>query len=104
MCSNKPDSRLQENSAEFEAGIVAQCDAIIEAVKTRRQQLVQHIQEERMMKQRIFKEQVSHCTAQLQKTTGLLQFSIEALKEPDPTAFLQVSKKLSAVDRFSCNK
>ena len=69
---------------------MAQVDNLIEALKQRKQQLISNIQEERDQKLRIFKEQMAHCTQRLQKTTGLLQFSIEVLKESDPTAFLQV--------------
>ena len=75
---------------EFEASMVAQCDALIEAIKLRKKQLLENIVEEREHKVRVFREQVAHCTGKLQKTTGLLQFSIEVLKESDPVAFLQV--------------
>ncbi|GFX26786.1 e3 ubiquitin-protein ligase TRIM9 [Trichonephila clavipes] len=40
------------------------------------------------------KEQVTVCTSKLQQTTGLLQFCIEALKETDPTTFLQIGSSL----------
>ena len=49
-----------------------------------------NIQAERDHKIRVFREQVAHCTGKLQRTTGMLQFSIEVLKESDPAAFLQV--------------
>ena len=78
---------LQENCVEFEASIVAQCDALIDAIKLRKKQLLENIQEEREHKARVYKEQVSHCTGKLQKTTGLLQFSIEVLKEARPVSF-----------------
>ena len=81
---------FQENCVEFEASVVAQVDNLIEALRTRKQQLIAHIQEERDHKLRVFKEQLAHCTQRLQKTTGLIQFSIEVLKESDPAAFLQV--------------
>ena len=48
------------------------------------------VRAEKERKEHIFKEQVSHCTSRLHRATGLLQFSIEALKETDPAAFLQV--------------
>jgi len=35
-------------------------------------------------------DQQSNCTGKLQQTTGLIQFCIEALKETDSAAFLQV--------------
>lgn len=83
---------LQETCVEFEASVVAQVDNLIEALKQRKQQLISNIQEERDQKLRIYKEQLAHCTQKLQKTTGLLQFSIEVLKESDPGAFLQVNQ------------
>ena len=89
---------LQENCVEFEASVVAQCDALIDAVKLRKQQLLEHIQQERARKQRTFKEQVTQCTAKVHKTTSLLQFSIEVLKEADPGAFLQVITPLPCLN------
>ncbi|XP_074656960.1 E3 ubiquitin-protein ligase TRIM9-like [Tubulanus polymorphus] len=86
--------RVQTNRKEFEAQVVTQCDALIEAVKRRKQHLLDSIRKERDQKIYNLKEQVSHCTGKLQRTTGLLQFSIEVLKEQDPTAFLQVSNCL----------
>ncbi|CAH1791254.1 unnamed protein product [Owenia fusiformis] len=86
--------QIQENCIEFEASVVAQCDDLIEAVKHRKQELLDHIECEKDEKQRTLREQVSTCTGLLQKTTALLQFSIEVLKESDPAAFLQVSSGL----------
>lgn len=40
-------------------------------------------------------EQQSSCTGKLQHTTGLIQFCIEALKETDSAAFLQVSNSIT---------
>lgn len=40
----------------------------------------------------LIKDQQSNCTGKLQQTTGLIQFCIEALKETDSAAFLQVSR------------
>lgn len=80
----------QDNCLDFESSVVAQCDAIIDAVKRRKQQLMEHIAQDKEHKIATLKEQVSHCTKVLQSTTGLLQFSIEVLKESDPVSFLQV--------------
>jgi hypothetical protein len=38
----------------------------------------------------LLQEQQVNCTGKLQHTTGLIQFCIEALKETDSAAFLQV--------------
>jgi tripartite motif-containing protein 9/67 len=81
---------FQENCIDFEASVVAQCDALIEAIRLRKQQLLDSIEREKDQKIMMFKDQVAHCTGKLQRTTGLLQFSIEVLKEQDPNAFLQV--------------
>ena len=75
----------------FEQRVIKQCDDLIEALKLRKEQLILQVAEERERKQRVFKEQTAHCTQRLQKTTGLLQFSIEVLKESDPSAYLLVS-------------
>lgn len=81
---------FQENCLEFEDTVIAQCDALIEAIEARKQQLIEYIRQDRDMKVRVLKEQVALCTCKLQHTTGLLQFCIEALKETDSAAFLQV--------------
>ncbi|KAK3094014.1 hypothetical protein FSP39_022937 [Pinctada imbricata] len=86
--------KVHGNSLEFEALVVAQCDALIEAVRKRKQELVDHVEQEKDLKIRILREQASQCTSLLQRTTGLLHFSIEVLKESDPASFLQVSSGL----------
>jgi len=43
---------------------------------------------------KILKDQAHACTAHLQKTTSLLYFCIEVLKESDPASFLQVGAAL----------
>lgn len=48
------------------------------------------IRQDKETRLRALKEQVAACTGRLQQTTGLLQFCIEALKETDSAAFLQV--------------
>lgn len=88
---------IQGNCAEFEKTVVAQCDALIEVIKQRKAELLENVAEEKALKVRTLKEQVSDCTALLQRTTGLLQFCIEVLKESDATSFLQVSHFISAL-------
>lgn len=46
-------------------------------------------------------EQQTSCTGKLQQTTGLIQFCIEALKETDSAAFLQVNLKLHNAEFIS---
>ncbi|GFR71462.1 E3 ubiquitin-protein ligase TRIM9-like Protein [Elysia marginata] len=78
------------NCAEFEKTVVSQCDALIEVIKQRKAELLENVAEEKDMKVHTLKEQVSDCTALLQRTTGLLQFCIEVLKESDAPSFLQI--------------
>ncbi|KAL8622909.1 hypothetical protein ACOMHN_027030 [Nucella lapillus] len=82
------------NCAEFEKTVIAQCDALMEVVKKRKEELLANVQEERTLKVTTLREQVSDCTALLHRTTGLLQYCIEVLKETDHSSFLQVSPGL----------
>lgn len=43
-----------------------------------------------LLQKQVLREQISRCTSKLSRTTGLIQFCIEALKEPDPATYLQV--------------
>ena len=89
-CKFNSLSFFQENCTEFEVKLAAECEALIAAIKRRQQQLVAHVRRERASKQQSYRDQVSQCTAKVHRTTGLLQYSVEVMKEPDPTAFLQV--------------
>lgn len=70
--------------------MIEKCDELIESIRARRQYLLDTLNNEKEMKILTLKEQVSHCTSLLQRTTGLLQFGIEVLKESDAFSFLQV--------------
>lgn len=85
---------LQENCTDFEDSITVQCDQLIESINEKKLQLIDFIRQDKETKLKLLKEQVSTCTYKLQHTTGLLQFCIEALKETDSTAFLQVESML----------
>ena len=61
-----------------------------ETIKQRKQELLDSVRAEKETKICVLKEQVSDCTSLLQRTTGLLQFCIEVLKESNPTSYLQV--------------
>jgi len=104
----------QESCIEFERLVHAQCEALIQAIHDRREYLLEAIRMDKDTKIRILKvckilssftyhpspivfsfapflqDQQSNCTGKLQQTTGLIQFCIEALKETDSAAFLQV--------------
>lgn len=82
---------FQENCMDFEALVISQCDSLIDALNRRKQELLDFLSHERERKTKILKDQAAGCTSHLQKTTGLLYFCVEVLKESDPTSFLQVS-------------
>lgn len=86
--------RVHENCSVFEAQISAQCDALAEALEARRRELLAFARREREAKLKALKGQLANCTVTLQRTTALLQFCIEALKETDHAAFLQIGPGL----------
>lgn len=83
---------MQESCAQIEATIHAQCRELIEALRRREETLVEFARRERDTQLRHLRAEVAGCTHHLQHTTALVQFCIEALKEADPCAFLQVTR------------
>ena len=57
----------------------------------KKKELVDFIENEKAKKISQQKDQISYLSSKIQKTTGLLQFCVETLKEQDPTSFLQVN-------------
>ncbi|XP_038634431.1 E3 ubiquitin-protein ligase TRIM9 isoform X1 [Scyliorhinus canicula] len=86
--------QVQENSVEFEACLVAQCDALIEALNRRKGQLLSRVTKEHEHKLKVVRDQISHCTVKLRQTTGLMEYCLEVIKENDPSGFLQISDAL----------
>ncbi|XP_021711784.1 E3 ubiquitin-protein ligase TRIM9-like [Aedes aegypti] len=84
--------KVTESCIEFERVVTAQCEALIESITARREVLLEAIRQDKDTKIRTLKDQQASCTGKLQQTTGLIQFCIEALKETDSAAFLQVLK------------
>ncbi|KIH56852.1 hypothetical protein ANCDUO_12964 [Ancylostoma duodenale] len=82
---------LNNSCNDFKSNLCIQIDALIEQLQTRKEQLMRHVDEEKDHKKQILREQISRCTAKLSRTTGLIQFCIEALKEPDAATYLQVN-------------
>ncbi|XP_077322918.1 E3 ubiquitin-protein ligase TRIM9 isoform X5 [Lithobates pipiens] len=85
---------IQENSVEFEACLVAQCDALIDALNRRKVQLLARVNKEHEHKLKVVRDQISHCTVKLRQTTGLMEYCLEVIKENDPSGFLQISDAL----------
>ncbi|XP_074547699.1 E3 ubiquitin-protein ligase TRIM9 isoform X2 [Halichoeres trimaculatus] len=85
---------IQENGVEFEACLVAQCDALIDALNRRKAQLLARVNKEHEHKLKVVRDQISHCTVKLRQTTGLMEYCMEVIKENDPSGFLQISDAL----------
>ncbi|XP_071463304.1 E3 ubiquitin-protein ligase TRIM9 isoform X13 [Marmota flaviventris] len=83
-----------QNSVEFEACLVAQCDALIDALNRRKAQLLARVNKEHEHKLKVVRDQISHCTVKLRQTTGLMEYCLEVIKENDPSGFLQISDAL----------
>ncbi|XP_035773270.1 E3 ubiquitin-protein ligase TRIM9-like isoform X1 [Anopheles albimanus] len=86
--------KVTDTCIEFERVVTAQCEALIAAIHARRDVLLDVIRSDKEAKIRTLKDQQASCTGKLQQTTGLIQFCIEALKETDSAAFLQVGSML----------
>ncbi|XP_066903052.1 E3 ubiquitin-protein ligase TRIM9 isoform X2 [Halyomorpha halys] len=86
--------KIGEHCAEFEQLVIHECDLLMSALEARKQELVEFVKQQKDSKVRSLKEQVTACTAKLQHTTALMQFCIEALKENDSAAFLQIGTML----------
>jgi len=84
------DDYDQVNRVEFESLVIARCAALVESIEQRKDQLLATVQEETVLKHHAFNDQMAQYTTRMHSTTGLLQFSIEVLKEQDPAAFLLV--------------
>ncbi|XP_039249538.2 E3 ubiquitin-protein ligase TRIM9-like [Styela clava] len=94
---------IQKNSIDFESRAVAQCNALVEAINHKKQELIQRVTAEKEVKCKIVREQLQQCTMKLKQTTGLLEYCIEVMKDNDPAPFLQVSsgliKRVSATEQ-----
>ena len=60
-------------------------------MEMKKKELVEFIDVEKSAKIKSAKEQISFLSNKVHKTTGLLQFCVETLKEQDPSSFLQIS-------------
>uniref|UniRef100_A0A7I4YZJ8 E3 ubiquitin-protein ligase TRIM9 n=1 Tax=Haemonchus contortus TaxID=6289 RepID=A0A7I4YZJ8_HAECO len=85
---------LNNTCNDFKSNLCIQVDALIEQLQMRKEQLMRHVDEQKDHKKQVLRDQISRCTAKLSRTTGLIQFCIEALKEPDPATYLQHSAAL----------
>lgn len=87
--------RLQEECLSLEGEVEERIDSLIAMLQSRKARLIEAARQTREARVRLLRDQVSRCAAHLQTTTGLLTFCIEALKETDSAAFLQIGGMLS---------
>ncbi|VDK74474.1 unnamed protein product [Dibothriocephalus latus] len=83
----KSAQRAEEDAAE-------KFDILLQCIEAKKAELVSAIQEERNMKQSALKDQIHQCISKLTRSTGLIQFCIEMLKESDSLAFILVAQSL----------
>ena len=91
---------LQSSSSDLEALVTSQSEELIGAIRRRRVELLASVRQQKTRKQQTFSQRLADSTQRLHRTTGLIQFGVEVLKESDPTAFLLVS--FSTADRSTC--
>ncbi|XP_069463000.1 tripartite motif-containing protein 67 isoform X1 [Ambystoma mexicanum] len=86
--------QIQENGLEYEACLVAQCDALVDAMNRQKAKLLTKVTKEREHKFKVVWDQINHCTLKLRQSTGLMEYCLEVIKENDPSGFLQISDAL----------
>ncbi|KAM4828567.1 tripartite motif-containing protein 67 [Thomomys bottae] len=86
--------QIQENGLDYEACLVAQCDALVDALARQKAKLLTKVTKEREHKLKMVWDQINHCTLKLRQSTGLVEYCLEAIKEDDPSGFLQISEAL----------
>ena len=74
--------------------LIKDIDNAITALESRKQELLTYLDTEIERKISLIHQQHSSYNDHIQRTTGFLQFSIEALKHPDPSAYRQVCHDL----------
>ncbi|EUB59493.1 Tripartite motif-containing protein 9 [Echinococcus granulosus] len=103
ISSNDPDT-LDEKYAQrplfspaksakrAEEDATVKFDCLIQTIEAKKAELISAIKEERDRKLGALKEQIHQCTSKLTRSTGLIQFCIEMLKENDAFSFLLSGK------------
>ncbi|XP_050736556.1 E3 ubiquitin-protein ligase TRIM9-like [Eriocheir sinensis] len=86
--------RVNAHCDTLAAEVERQCGELLEAVQQARTRLLAQLAAEREATTKIYREEAAACTRRLHRTTGLVQFCIEAIKEPDPAAFMTLGPQL----------
>ncbi|KAJ8721547.1 hypothetical protein PYW07_002322 [Mythimna separata] len=88
--------KINESCEELEKQIDHTCAEVTRAIERRRDELIRAARNTRSQAITNMRSLTSHAAQKLREATALLHFSIEALKESDHAAFLQVGNILSA--------
>ncbi|CAL4124731.1 unnamed protein product, partial [Meganyctiphanes norvegica] len=78
----------------LDSEVERQCSELEQAIEEARTRLLEQLQQERDITNKTYREQTTSCTKRLQQTTALVQFCIQAIKEPEPDAFMQMGPQL----------
>lgn len=85
----------QEECAALEQEVDDRVASLVIQLQSRKGRLIEAARQTRENRVRSLREHVGRCASHLQATTALLTFCIEALKETDSAAFLQIGGMLS---------
>ncbi|XP_058799312.1 E3 ubiquitin-protein ligase TRIM9 [Phymastichus coffea] len=87
--------KVHEECLSLEEEVEERIDSLVLMLQSRKARLIEAARQTREARVRLLRDQVSRCAGHLQTTTGLLTFCIEALKETDSAAFLQIGGMLA---------
>ncbi len=82
---------IEENSAQIKQLLSNEIDELMKQLELKKKELIDGVDAETVNKKKSINNQVQFMSSKIQKTTGLLQFCVETLKEQDASSFLQVN-------------
>ncbi|XP_043270029.1 E3 ubiquitin-protein ligase TRIM9 isoform X1 [Venturia canescens] len=87
--------KVHEECVSLEEEVEERVAHLVSLLQSRKSRLIEAARQTREARVRSLRDQVTRCATHLQATTALLTFCIEALKENDSAAFLQIGGMLS---------
>ncbi|EGI66965.1 Tripartite motif-containing protein 9 [Acromyrmex echinatior] len=87
--------KVHEECVALEEEVEDRVTNLVSLLQARKSRLIEAARQTREARVRSLRDQVARCATHLQATTALLTFCIEALKETDSAAFLQIGGMLS---------
>ena len=87
--------KVHEECVALEGEVEDRVANLVSLLQARKSRLIEAARQTREARVRSLRDQVTRCATHLQTTTALLTFCIEALKETDSAAFLQIGGMLS---------